>query len=94
MMINSFKDKNTEKIWDQVYVKNIPKDIQRTGFRKLIILHRANNNSDLKTPPGNMLEKLTGDRQGQYSIRINIQWRICFKWKNGTADEVEIVDYH
>lgn len=93
-MIISFQDKNTEKIWNQIYAKNIPKDIQRTGFRKLIILHRAQNINDLKTPPGNMLEKLTGDRQGQFSIRINKQWRVCFKWINGNAEEVEITDYH
>ncbi len=68
--------------------------MQRIGLRKLIIIHRAKDLEDLKIPPGNKLEKLEGDRKGQYSIRINDQWRICFYWENGVAGSVEITDYH
>jgi proteic killer suppression protein len=93
-MISSFKDKYTEKVWNQVYSKKFPVDVQKIGFRKLIILHRSKDLKDLRIPPGNMLEKLSGDRKDQYSIRINDQWRICFHWENGIASEVEIVDYH
>jgi toxin HigB-1 len=93
-MISSFGDKETEKIWGQQYSKKLPRDIQRIGLRKLIIINRAKDLIDLKIPPGNKLEKLTGDRQDQYSIRINSQWRICFYWENGVARSVEITDYH
>ena len=93
-MINSFKNSDTEKIWKQIYCKKIPRDIQRIGFRKLILIHRAKSITDLRVPPGNRLEKLDGDRKGQYSIRINEQWRICFYWNNAIADSVEITDYH
>jgi toxin HigB-1 len=93
-MIISFGDKETEKIWEQQYSKKLPGDIQRIGLRKLIILHRAKDLTDLEIPPGNKLEKLTGNRQDRYSIRINNQWRICFYWENGIASSVEITDYH
>jgi proteic killer suppression protein len=93
-MIISLKDKETEKIWNQQYSKKLPKDMQRTGLRKLIILNRAKDLNDLKIPPGNRLEKLIGDRQDQYSIRSNNQWRICFYWDNGVASSVEITGYH
>lgn len=93
-MIESFKDKETEKIWNETYSKKFPKDIQRIGLRKLILIHRAKDVNDLRIPPGNRLEQLSGDRKGQYSIRINDQWRICFYWNSGAASEVEIVDYH
>lgn len=93
-MIHSFKNKETEKIWNQVYISKIPKDVQRIGLRKLFLLHRSRNFADLKIPPGNKLEKLSGDRKEQYSIRINDQWRICFLWNNGNVSDVEIVDYH
>jgi len=93
-MIISFKDKETEKIWNQQYSKKLPRHIQRIGLRKLIIINRAKNLDDLKIPPGNKLEKLIGDRQDQFSIRINDQWRICFYWENGVAGSVEITDYH
>lgn len=93
-VIISFQDKETEKIWRQEYSKKLPGDIQRIGLRKLIIINRAKDLNDLKIPPGNKLEKLTGNRQGQFSIRINNQWRICFYWKNGVASFVEITDYH
>ncbi len=68
--------------------------MQRIGLRKLILIHRSKDINDLRVPPGNRLEQLSGDRKGQYSIRINSQWRICFYWNNGTATEVEITDYH
>ena len=93
-MISSFKNSETEKIWNQIFCKKIPRDVQHIGFRKLIMLHRAKNILDLKVPPGNNLEKLEGNRKGQYSIRINDQWRICFNWNNGLAVDVEITDYH
>ena len=93
-MIISFKNKETEKIWSQQYSKKLPRDMQRIGLRKLIIINRAKDLTDLKIPPGNKLEKLTGDRQDQYSIRINNQWRICFYWENGVVSSVEITDYH
>ena len=93
-MIISFKDKETEKIWRQEYSKKLPVDIQRIGLRKLIIINRAKGLNDLKIPPGNKLEKLEGDRENQYSIRINDQWRICFYWEHGTASSVEMTDYH
>lgn len=72
----------------------MPQDIQQVALRKLRMLHRAVNLQDLRIPPANRLEKLRGEREGQYSIRINDQWRICFEWKNGDAYNVEIVDYH
>jgi toxin HigB-1 len=93
-MIQSFKDKNTEKIWNQSITKGIPIEIQRIGLRKLIMLNSSIDVNDLRIPPSNHLEKLKRDREGQYSIRINDQWRICFKWENGNAFEVEIADYH
>jgi len=93
-MIVSFKDKETEKIWNQQYSKNLPIDIQRVGLRKLIIINRAKDLNDLKIPPGNKLEQLSGNRQGEYSIRINDQYRICFYWESGIASFVEITDYH
>ena len=93
-MIRSFQDKETEKIWNQEYSKKLPENIQRIGFRKLIMINRAKDLLDLKTPPSNYLEKLKGNKKGQYSIRINLQWRICFKWHHGEAYNVEITDYH
>jgi toxin HigB-1 len=93
-MIQSFKDKNTERIWNQDISKGIPIEIQRIGLRKLIMLNSSIDVNDLRIPPSNHLEKLKRDREGQYSIRINDQWRICFRWENGNSFEVEIVDYH
>ena len=93
-MIESFKDKETQKIWNETYSKRFPENIQRIGLRKLILLHIAKDINDLRIPPGNRLEQLSGDRKGHYSIRINDQWRICFFWNNGVANEVEIADYH
>ena len=77
-MIESFKDKETQKVWNQIYSKKLPKEIQKTALRKLIIIHKSKDLNDLRSPPGNRLEQLSGDREGQYSIRINNQWRICF----------------
>jgi toxin HigB-1 len=93
-MIQVFRDKNTEKIWNLVQVKSIPIEIQKIGLRKLTILNGSRDLNDLRIPPSNHLEKLKKDRAGQYSIRINDQWRICFRWENGNAFDVEIVDYH
>ena len=94
LMIQSFKDKETERIWNQIYSKRIPRDVQKIGFRKLIMSHRAKDLFDLRVPPGNRLEQLSGNRVGQHSIRINKQWRICFNWNEGIVSEVEITDYH
>jgi len=93
-MIQSFQDKETEKVWNQEYSKKLPRDIQRIGLRKLFMLNRAITLEDLKIPPSNCLEKLKRDRKEQYSIRINKQWRVCFDWKDGEVYKVEIVDYH
>jgi toxin HigB-1 len=93
-MIVSFKDKETEKIWNREFSKKIPNQIQSIAYRKLVMIARSNSLEDLKIPPANMLEKLYGNREGQYSIRINNQWRICFEWNDSNASEVEIVDYH
>jgi addiction module HigA family antidote len=93
-MIISFQDKETEKIWNQQYSRKLPRDIQRIGLRKLIIINRAKDLNDLGIPPGNKLEQLSGDRKGQFSIRINDQYRICFFWENGIASSLEITDYH
>jgi proteic killer suppression protein len=93
-VIGSFALRDTELIFQGRVARKLPHDIQRTARRKLLYLHEAEDLRDLLAPPGNRLEKLSGDRQGQYSIRVNDQWRICFRWENGRAHEVEIVDYH
>lgn len=93
-MIRSFSDKNAERIWDEHFVKAIDRGVQRAALRKLEALHAAAEVEDLRIPPGNRLELLKGDRAGQHSIRVNDQWRICFRWKDGGADDVELVDYH
>ena len=93
-MIRSFKSKETEKIFNRERSRRLPSEIQQVALRKLRMLNRAATLQDLRVPPANRLEKLTGVRAGQYSIRINDQWRICFEWNNGNADNVEIVDYH
>lgn len=93
-MIRSFGSKDTEKIWNEQYVKGVDRDLQRIALRKLEILHAARDVEDLRVPPGNRLEKLSGDRKGQHSIRVNGQWRICFEWREGGAENVELVDYH
>ena len=93
-MIESFASPETEKIFKGIVSKKLPYDIQRTARRKLIYLDDAEDLQDLLSPPGNRLEQLCGNHAGQYSIRINNQWRICFNWDNGKANRVEIVDYH
>ncbi len=93
-MIKTFKCKETEKIFGREYSRKLPRDIQKAAFRKLRMINRSKTLSDLKIPPANRLEKLSGKRKGQYSIRINDQWRICFKWVDNNALGVEIIDYH
>ena len=93
-MIKTFANKETEKLFQREVSRVFPPDIQRKARLKLEILDAVERLDDLKVPPGNRLEKLSGNRQGQHSIRINQQWRICFQWKDGDCYEVEIVDYH
>ena len=93
-MIRSYRDRDTQAVAERRRVSKFPEDIQRRAQAKLIILNNAADLNDLRTPPGNRLEALSGDRDGQYSIRINDQWRVCFVWSEGSAYGVEIVDYH
>jgi proteic killer suppression protein len=93
-VIKTFKDAETHKIYQRERSRRLPFDIQQTALRKLRMINNAANINDLRVPPANHLEKLSGNRGGQYSIRINAQWRICFEWKNGDALNVEITDYH
>ena len=93
-MIKSFRDKETEKIFNRQISNNLTQDIQHIARKKLVILDAAAQLNDLRTPPGNRLEALKRHRKGQDSIRINDQWRICFKWRDGDAYDAEITDYH
>ena len=93
-MIKSFKFKETEKIWNEEFSEKLPQDIQKRALKKLMMLNVASQLDDLKIPPNNHLEALSGDRQGQHSIRINDQFRICFRWLDNHSFDVEIVDYH
>ncbi len=93
-MIKSFKDKETEKIFNRHFSKKLPQSIQRSALLQLRSLNQVRNINDLRNPPSNHLEKLRGDRKGQLSIKINDQWRICFVWDDNDAYEVEIADYH
>ena len=93
-MIRSFACKETEAIFNQQRSRRLPRDIERRALRKLLAIHYAHDVIDLRTPPGNALERLTGDRKGQWSIRVNEQWRICFEWHEAHAYNVEIADYH
>lgn len=93
-MIRSFVDREAEKIWSGIRSRRLPADIQQVARRKLRMLNAAAQLDDLRIPPANRLEALKGARRGQYSIRINDQWRICFRWENGDVAGVEIVDYH
>ncbi|MEQ1813284.1 MAG: type II toxin-antitoxin system RelE/ParE family toxin [Candidatus Nitrotoga sp.] len=93
-MIIRFASKETEKVWRGVVSRKLPRDIQQVALRKLFMLDKAQSLNDLRIPPANRLEALKDDRKGQYSIRINDQWRICFVWTNSGPDAVEIVDYH
>jgi proteic killer suppression protein len=93
-MIKSFKDKETEKVYNREGSNRLPRDMQQVALRKLRMLNNVKSLNDLKVPPANRLEKMKGNREGQMSIRINDQWRICFRWQSGDAHEVEITDYH
>jgi proteic killer suppression protein len=93
-MIRSFRDVETEKLFDRQKSRRFPPDLLRIALRKLVVLDAAQSLQDLRLPPGNRLEKLSADREGQHSVRINNQWRICFVWKDGGAEDVEIVNYH
>lgn len=93
-MIRSFKGRRARRIWEGERARKPAVEIQRIARRKLRMLNNAQTVTDLQAPPGNRLERLRGDREGQWSIRINDQWRICFRWHEGDAHDVEIVDYH
>ena len=93
-MIRSFRDRETERVFRRERTRMLAPDVQRMAQRKLTVLDAADSLQDLRVPPGNRLEKLSGDREGQHSIRINNQWRICFRWRDRDAADVEIVDYH
>lgn len=93
-MIKSFGSREAEKVFNREFSRKLPRDIQRPAMRKLWMLHAATDLRELRVPPSNRLEALKGRRKGQHSIRINDQWRICFKWIKGNAEGVEIVDYH
>jgi len=93
-MIQSFGDKDTEALFNRERVKKLPPELLQRGRNKLLIIHAATDENDLRIPPGNRFEKLKGDKKGLCSIRINDQWRITFKWTNGNAYDVMITDYH
>ena len=93
-MIKSFSNKETEKIWNGIQSKKLPSEIQNVARRKLRMINNAQNITDLRIPPANHLEKLSGNLSGLYSIRINNQWRIIFNWENDNAYELQIIDYH
>jgi proteic killer suppression protein len=93
-MIRSFADKETERLFQRIPVKRFPMPVRRAALRKLLLLDAADSLDDLRTTPGNRLEKLHGDRAGQHSVRINDQWRLCFRWRSGDAFDVEVTDYH
>jgi toxin HigB-1 len=93
-VIKSFRDRDTERLFDRHPVRRFGPEVQKVALRKLRMLDAAESLEDLRVPPGNRLERLRGDRAGQHSVRINEQWRICFRWRDGDAYDVEIVDYH
>jgi len=93
-MIRSFREREIQRVFSRETRTRFSRPVQRAALRKLLLLDAAESLEDLRIPPGNRLEKLTGDRTGQYSIRVNDQWRICFRWKDGDACDVEIVGYH
>jgi len=93
-VLRSFADKDTERVWRRERARLLDPKTQRSALRKLLILDAAETLDDARIPPGNRLEKLRGDRAGQYSIRVNQQWRICFRWTSAGPEDVEIVDYH
>ena len=93
-MIRSFRDPEAQRLFERHASRRLSREVQRAALRKLVILDAAESLQDLRSPPGNRLEKLYGDRAGQHSIRINDQWRICFAWRGSDAFDVEIADYH
>jgi proteic killer suppression protein len=93
-VIKSFRDRDTQKLFERDRVRRWSVELQRVALRKLLMLDAAEELGDLRCPPGNRLEKLSGDRAGEHSIRVNDQWRLCFRWRGGHAHDVEIVDYH
>ncbi len=93
-VIKGFADRDTERLFNRERVRRYPAALQRPMLRKLVAVDAAEALEDLRVPPGNRLEKLKGDRAGQHSIRVNDQWRICFRWADGNAHDVELVDYH
>jgi proteic killer suppression protein len=93
-MIRSFHDRETERVFNRERKTKLARPLQRSALRKLLLIDAAETLEDLRVPPGNRLEKLAGDREGQHSIRINERWRLCFRWEAGSAFDVEIVDYH
>jgi len=94
IVIKTFKDEQTHKIYQRQLSRKLPPDIQQVALRKLRMINNATSLTDLRVPPANRLEKLGGDRAGQWSIRVNDQWRVCFEWRESDAYSVEIVDYH
>lgn len=93
-MIASFKDRVTEELWQKGYIQRLGPGLSRVARRKVAQIHFATRLEDLRVPPGNRLESLRGDRTGQYSIRVNDQWRVCFVWRESEAYDIELVDYH
>lgn len=93
-MIRSFRGKAASQVFNRERCKELSVELQRSAYKKLLLLDAAGDVEDLRIPPSNHLEKLKGDRAGQYSVRINLQWRLCFHWRDGHAHDVEIVDYH
>lgn len=93
-MIRTFGDAGTERLFRRQASRKFPADVARRALRKLVMLDAAETLDDLRIPPSNRLEKLSGDRKGHYSVRVNDQWRICFRWSGGNAEDVELVDYH
>lgn len=93
-MIRSFRGKDAEAIWQRRFIKSLSPELSTLAYNNLVLINAAEAINDLRVPPGNRLEKLAGDRAGQYSVRVNDQWRICFTWSAGGASNVELVDYH
>ena len=94
MVIQSFRGRDAEAVWHRRHVKKLGPALSKSAYNKLVLLNSAETVNDLRVPPGNRLEKLVGDRAGQYSIRVNDQWRLCFTWSGSGAVDVELVDYH
>ena len=93
-MIRTFRCRDTERLFHRERPRRFPTDVHRRAYGKLVMLHAATTLEDLRSPPGNRLEALRGSRRGRHSIRVNDQWRVCFVWRDGGADDVEMVDYH